>query len=538
MRASRCTLAYCSKCGHLGRVNGRQCIASRPIGATYSCLLRLQQVNEFCELYVISDLHLGGKAPHQAFREGAALAGLFEYIRERASQRPVALVLNGDVLDFLAEPGAEEFTLAPGAALERIRKDSTFKAAFDALATLTTARAVQLHIATGNHDIELALPSARRALLGFIAPDADRERRVHFHTDGTGLRMRVAGKEVYITHGNEADAWNQVDHEGLREAVAAATRGSTLIDAPRANPGTTLVIRVMNAIKHDYPVVDLLKPETAPLMAVLNALDPEKSTRGMAAAFGRRLANGEWASLLSLNADAEPVMGAEREVLAFLQQLRSPSDVTRQELERVEEIMQAPEAKAPLDLVLEHEQRLGAALNSLSAWVMPRARRLTRGTKRAALLASLRGWLREDDTFDLRKRDETFDKVMGRVGGDIDVIITGHTHLPRWIQSGKQTYLNTGTWMRLMALRSNRELADEERFGKVFDAMSEKGKGLTAIDALDEQFHFDPRFCPVALVDDQGARLQSVIKASHDATRFVLAPLRWNDCPDWQAGVA
>jgi hypothetical protein len=57
----------------------------------------------FEEIHVISDIHMGGKPGFQILRETARLAN---FVRWVAAQRPndrVALVLNGDVIDTLAE---------------------------------------------------------------------------------------------------------------------------------------------------------------------------------------------------------------------------------------------------------------------------------------------------------------------------------------------------------------------------------------------------------------------------------------------------
>ena len=41
------------------------------------------------------------------------------------------------------------------------------------------------------------------------------------------------------------------------------------------NAGSQLVVEVMNAVKRDYPFVDLLKPETEAVLPILAALNPK-----------------------------------------------------------------------------------------------------------------------------------------------------------------------------------------------------------------------------------------------------------------------
>ena len=102
----------------------------------------MRQLPQFDALYVISDLHLGGKEGFQIFRQPARLAGFISWLaggaapdtrgdapsilgdetpsdvqRERPSlDQNVALVLNGDVVDFLAEDNPEYLCVHSGVA--------------------------------------------------------------------------------------------------------------------------------------------------------------------------------------------------------------------------------------------------------------------------------------------------------------------------------------------------------------------------------------------------------------------------------------
>src|SRR4051794_17251077 len=67
-----------------------------------------EQLPEFDELYSISDLHMGGRTGFQIFNSGDALAGFIEHIRKLPAAS-VVLVINGDLVDFLAEPDAVAF---------------------------------------------------------------------------------------------------------------------------------------------------------------------------------------------------------------------------------------------------------------------------------------------------------------------------------------------------------------------------------------------------------------------------------------------
>ena len=61
----------------------------------------------YSELYVVSDIHLGGRRDaqdnFQIFNRGERLGNLIRYIAEQRLDENVALVLNGDIIDSLAE---------------------------------------------------------------------------------------------------------------------------------------------------------------------------------------------------------------------------------------------------------------------------------------------------------------------------------------------------------------------------------------------------------------------------------------------------
>lgn len=58
----------------------------------------------FDELYVISDLHLGGLSGLQIFNSGGELSRLIDHLSLASPDKQIALVINGDFVDFLPEP--------------------------------------------------------------------------------------------------------------------------------------------------------------------------------------------------------------------------------------------------------------------------------------------------------------------------------------------------------------------------------------------------------------------------------------------------
>jgi len=107
------------------------------------------------ELYVISDLHIGGK-DRQIFAGKTQLPWLLDQLFAKAKpETTIALVINGDFIDFLAEDDAKYFD-AEGAVekLNRIGNDASFSASFAALGRFASQPHCTLVINLGNHDLE------------------------------------------------------------------------------------------------------------------------------------------------------------------------------------------------------------------------------------------------------------------------------------------------------------------------------------------------------------------------------------------------
>jgi hypothetical protein len=84
--------------------------------------------------------------------------------------------------------------------------------------------------------------------------------------------------DLLIEHGNRYDPWNIVDHSALRQERSLFSRGLGKRMQQRVSgtfvppPGSFMVIKVINEIKHRYRFVDLLKPKTEAALPILLAL--------------------------------------------------------------------------------------------------------------------------------------------------------------------------------------------------------------------------------------------------------------------------
>jgi hypothetical protein len=280
---------------------------------------------------------------------------------------------------------------------------------------------------------------------------------------------------VFCTHGNEVDDWNVVDHGKLGELANAINAGRA-VDRSRWEPnsGTRLVVDVMNYVKTSYPFVDLLKPETAALASVLLAIDRDTFKRiDIERAFPvlKDKIKGGLVVRNLLSAEATTLNSASPRATAdeAVEQLLGPSlrEAVRGHsgrLNRNSEDELLRRASSTLGARPEGPGATGAAaVDTLgarevvgTAWELFASRIGAVPTVEAARRA-LEDWLFDDKTFDVNAATDdggVYERMQDRVGGSVDFVITGHTHLPRALplRRGSGYYYNSGTWIRTLRL--------------------------------------------------------------------------------------
>lgn len=438
------------------------------------------------EVHVVSDLHMGGEEGLQIFNLGETFHEFVRKLTKEPANVRLALVINGDMVDFLAEPGAECFD--PVGAIEkldRIARDGRFLPVWDGLREFVATPGRQLVLTLGNHDLELALPWVRERLLDLLS-DGHPERRgqILLSFEGSGFLCGVGGKKVLCVHGNEVDAWNFTDYETLRRIGRDVLQGRP-VEPWKPNAGSRMVVEVMNEIKRKHPFVDLLKPELEAVVPTLLALDRglySKMLRlvgvvgRMALDETRRFGVG-YLSADSPSEERTPESAAQAKLDALLRrsfEKAGSSEDAAALLDRAEERLESDQD--PQSLVTGDEQEeylgiLGAFWNKLT------------GAKTEEVLRAALERLQEDHSFDLdNSADETFQRLDKEVGTEIDYLIAGHTHLERDLprRAGGGRYFNSGTWTRLIRLAPE-VLRSAEKFSQVYEVLS-RGK-LEELDA-------------------------------------------------------
>lgn len=450
-----------------------------------------KNVPAFDELYVISDLHLGGQPNFQIFDASKELESLIQHLKGSiAPTKKIALVINGDFVDFLAEAPSRYFD--PAEAAEKLyniaTREPSFSRIFDALKGFVNTKNCFLIITLGNHDLELALPWVKHRLVEILSGGSDEARgRIFLEFEGAGFLCKIGNASVLCVHGNEVDEWNLTDHDKIRKIGRDIIQGRPVEDwVP--NAGTQLVIDVMNEIKRNYPFVDLLKPEIPAVIPILLAIAPE-----------------HYKSISSIG----PAM-----VKLFRDNIRYKGGFLGNEETRTEEQLfekatqskQSTEASPPMGWVMFHDERKisaqrmfldtedriktnvqpfslidpdlhGEYLGKMSAlW------KYISGEEISEVLREALEDLQKDRSFDPFSKDDTFIRLDEKIKGDIDFLIAGHTHLERALKrnKGKGWYFNSGTWIRLIKLEKE-VLSDRENFAKVFRSL--KDGSMSELDA-------------------------------------------------------
>lgn len=428
------------------------------------------------ELHVVSDLHLGGVQGHQIFNQGRALAAFIDHLGGVAARgRRVGLVLNGDIVDFLADKDATYFDpLGAADKLRAIFEDDAFRPVWDALERFTWIEGCVLALVLGNHDVELALPDVREALLARLCGGDEGARgRVRIAMDDEdGYACEVGGQRVLCLHGNQVDPWNPIDFRALREVSGALASGKKP-PAWEPNAGTRLVVDVMNGVKMDFAFVDLLKPETRAVPFVLLALKVEHSVS--LAKFARAVVQslydqGRLAAGFLGGTPVEELTDARAlELLVRPSTWEQPAARSAAGWTGLDWLSQATrddeDRRRPIDLV---DAGAGETLG-VGGLLLDRLRG---GDTRENLRDALESYLGRDRSFRFDTEDDTFRRIdESRRAANADCVIAGHTHLARRLlrRSGRGVYFNSGTWIRLIEL--TKPMLTPDGFRPIYEAL-------------------------------------------------------------------
>ncbi|OWY18959.1 hypothetical protein C7N43_25790 [Sphingobacteriales bacterium UPWRP_1] len=411
------------------------------------------------EIYIISDLHLGGEPAKpnelrgfQLNTHGRHLADFINLLAQQENKQ-IELVINGDLVDFLAELPWADFEYNTALAVQKLKRIMRREEpVFTALQQFLCSSNHSLVLLMGNHDLELCLPALRRVLEEKIGATGANFRFIY---DGEAYTI---GTEVLIEHGNRYDAWNSADDNNLRllreKMSRAESAGDSIFKAPK---GSALVAQIMNPMKEKYRFVDMLKPETGAVIPILLALEPTLRSKiddllriylsdtVLGAVTGR-----------DIPATSTEKTGATGEDLVNRELLQLMGDEELQEfLYATDEINTQEETSGKETSTRELTNERGFNFGFISGMLQLLLfnSRDTLAKRLPALLKALQT-LQNDKTFDTATETFTEYLIAARrlVANGFRYIIFGHTHLGKKVHLGNDAwYFNSGTWADLMA---------------------------------------------------------------------------------------
>jgi UDP-2,3-diacylglucosamine pyrophosphatase LpxH len=411
-------------------------------------------------LFVVSDLHLGG-APAREGKPSFQMCSpegrdhLTKFIRYVADQRTkgdrdIHLIINGDIMDFLAEEKFTPFTeddQEARAKLENIIGNTG--EIWDSLTYLLRKEA-KLTLLLGNHDIELSLPAPRRLLLERLGPG-----RLEFIYDN----QAYAEGPVLIEHGNRYDSWNVVSHDGLREVRSAQSR-KEIPPSFKGPAGSHLVTKVMNGIKAKFPFVDLLKPEDAGLLPLLAVLDPPSiDTITALLPLWKKQAGIEFDDRTGRPTDLANIAGS------VIDRDQALVELATRLAHGIPPRRDAADIAGPVDWI---QGKIQDVRSVAELWSLTQTK--DKEDKLDRLYEALRARAeRTWHTFDVAKEDDVYIRpAEAAAANGFKVIVMGHTHLVKRVplrNGGQAVYLNSGTWADLMRV-PEMILKGEEKAGK------------------------------------------------------------------------
>lgn len=387
---------------------------------------------------VLSDIHLGNERGYDIFAGAQALPS---FLRSLVAQAPVRVVLNGDTVDFLMNEDPLELELER--AVEQahaIAAASGTAAVFEALGLLL-AKGSQVEVRLGNHDIELALPQVQHVFREALRqPASVAERLVFVMGDAPGV-LDVGGARILLAHGEQNDAWNQVEYPAL---LAEPQAGA--YPAFRYPPGSKLVKTLLNPLKREFGMrfADLLKPDFQGGALTALAVDPgavKLVFQGSTLSLAWQLLGRKRLGDVAFTFDEDPEAEVETPDLGLFERL-AEAGLTPEELGDLEALDDDMPFAFDDDSALV---RPSAALKMLRAGLKFYAR-----TQRS--LAGDQG----QRYFDLEPEPAEWQEAK-RLAAKYaaDAVILGHTHSARFLHRADLCFVNTGTWIWLMSLPSH-----------------------------------------------------------------------------------
>ncbi len=378
---------------------------------------------------VLSDLHLGSGGLYDIFAGGEALP---RFLRQHATKE-TTVILNGDSVDFLMNEDPLE--LDESRAMKQAAQTFSAKETQQVLHALGDVLAAggNVIVRLGNHDIELALGGVQQLLRSSLGqPEAVSQRLRFERGDKPGI-IEVGGAKILISHGEQSDAWNKVDYPHL--PGPGASSGATG-DNFRYASGSRLVKTIMNPLKRVYGLrlIDLIKPDFQGGVLTALAVSPTAV---------KEVWKGSTLSLLwQLKASQDgPSTFVEEDETFGVGAAIAHAGLSAEEQATMASLFTEGDGgpdSFDSDPTLLQSAQLKLARAGLRAYAGAQKHLAGSAGERFYEFAP-----DEDEWGEAKRLSQKF---------GVQAVIFGHTHAARFKQEQGLTYVNTGTWIRLLRL--------------------------------------------------------------------------------------
>lgn len=427
------------------------------------------------QVFVTSDWHLGGsldtsvddqvKLGSSIFRSVTHLTKFLDHIRGRANsfEGETHLVLNGDIVDFLAPNPAssyEPIAWQNDAAIIRTELDdiaSRFvdengRGPFAALRDLAQS-GIQIVVLLGNHDVELCLPGVRKRFRELVGGSAD----IGFIYDGEAY---TCGK-LLVEHGNQYDRFNGVDFDRLRRERSQLSRGASIEDSERDKTffkppvGSSIVVDEVNPRLANVPFLNLLKPEFGAAIPLMLAFYPEtRKFYELAFAAGKiakQASQNTQKNQPGLLAGAPSVSHSDlnsflREELVddaapFLGSTTRPGQLSGT-------------ASGSESLMSRLAKKAALTIDLTCPWGLYTRLRTGNEAERLKCVRIALKRVRDSADFTTDSEKDEYRQPAQTIieQGGFEAVVFGHTHFPKEVELDGGKYLNTGTWADVLRL--------------------------------------------------------------------------------------
>jgi UDP-2,3-diacylglucosamine pyrophosphatase LpxH len=374
---------------------------------------------------ILSDLHVGPDDVMPIYVGRDALPAMIT-----AQAHPLRVVLNGDSFDLLLDD--EPLALDVERAKKQVAACLTGVDGSKLVGALgaVLANGGELLIRPGNHDLELSLAPVQEVVRAQFAARGFPTDKITFAPDDQPTKLRVGPHDVLITHGEHDDPFNKWFHEEVEKPGFKYPAGSVLVKS------------ILNPLKKKMRFLDLLKPDFQGAIMTALAVDPGAA---------KALITGDTLTII------------KRAIASAVGPQAFPAglDPAQRHANRV--VGEAGFSEQEADVLFGFLDGTPVAFGGDGGLFRRALDKLARGALKIYAAAHKRIAGDAGAAFFSTEPSDSEWKEAARIAAKFStqIVVSGHSHARRVKKDVGLVYVNTGTWIRLLALPDPDASTDE-----------------------------------------------------------------------------